>query len=606
MKKFSRRDLLKVLSTTGVIGVSGVMGARLISEVTNSILKKFIGEAQSKYLKNTIEEGPARNLLQVNLGGAPSRWFFDHLLKPSDSDGFISHPWIGTVLSPQNSSNPFDLNMEYKTRKMNGFNFPILWQNLVAQKGGGFRPMADLQSHLLMIRGCNMRVDGHPINSARQVCPMEGDLSITGLVADYARTQIPAISIGRSPATRAFKSAKGLGVVDVPFDHPNYIDYLLSGFYRAGDEVGDKEIIMNAAISAQEVIDSYAASNRPGAEILFNEKKRAQELISRKLSSLTEVFGNLTKKYEDLLMRSMVNRSIGGITDVSWQLPSFPITVPGDKTVFESFGHFHVDQHLIDEDIRNIFKNVHRQALAKQFAVAEFCLMEGLSSSILLAPKDETWNFFDRQVSFKSIAIENIERLYDETQRQTSFRLKNSDRFGRGGNTHISMDTHSVGVLANFHACNQFYLGFSACLLELIDNLKSVPLGGGTLFDDTVIQIASEFEREPQLDPSGTAHSYRAGVTSVLSGIVNGPMTIGNIYVGEEKGEKYGTRGYAAPVDGLSNRVINFQNISSTMSSLLRVPKIVERAQSLVEVKRGEVINLVENGRNIEGYVEEA
>ncbi|MGZ3691332.1 MAG: hypothetical protein ACXVAX_07500, partial [Pseudobdellovibrio sp.] len=149
---------------------------------------------------------------------------------------------------------------------------------------------------------------------------------------------------------------------------------------------------------------------------------------------------------------------------------------------------------------------------------------------------------------------------------------------------------------------NQFYLGLGSCLLELIDRLKATKIENTTLFNETVIQVASEFDRFPTQLGAGTEHNSSAYVTSFFSGIIQQPTVLGNVFVGRPKGGYHaqGTIGDSAPVPSLINHNININNVSSTLSEMLRVPKIVPRAASLVAVKNEKLEPLIEPARNIE------
>lgn len=594
----SRRNALNKMKLATLSAVAA--GTHLIpfQALARSLAATYINEAKSKYLNNKVSAFPARNLFQVNLAGAPSRWYFDHLLKPHDTDRYIAHPGIHTEL--YKSQDGYSFNSHYKTHKMLGYNFPSLWQCNVAKAGGGMRPMQDLQNHMLMIRGAKMFHPGHQVNIARQVCPDQGGLSLTGLVADHSGAMIPAISTGNSPASRAYKSAKGFPVLDIPVDHPNYVNYLFENFLEL--QKSNKNIkndIELAAQEAQSIIQSYTMSNLPGSEVLFNEKFRSNQIIKMKLEHLSEVFSELQKKYTDLMTRSESQKNLNGINDFSLILPKFPLEMNGKKSLEDSLGHFNCEGHYPIIDTREIFEKTNKTVLAKQFALAEFCLTEGLCSSIHAGPQSEARWFSDTKIDFPAFHKEVIIAEYNKQTDKTIFKIKPGSSpviYGSKFNT----DTHFLGALANFHACNKFYLGFSSSLLELVDRLKDIKINNSTLFDETIIHIASEFDRDPDPTLCGTSHNYRAGVTSIVSGIIKKPLVIGNILVGKESGERAGTRGDAAPVKELGNRAIDFRHLSSTLSEVLRVPPIVARAQSLVKEQSGQFVSVIETAKNVE------
>jgi hypothetical protein len=590
MKKIDRRVALKLLATSGLLGGSAYLFQKPFMQIALSVVDKILGPQRSKYLKNNLVESPARNLLQINLGGGPTRWYFDNLLKPNDHDFFVPHPWIGTVLNPQSTQKPLDLSFTYKTKKFGQYNYPLLWDSWVAAPGGRKKKMAELQSNLLMIRGCQMGIAGHPVNIARQVAPVQNSFSITGLVADMSNAPIPSLSVGNNPAARAFKSKKGIADVKIPFDHPNYIDFLLKGFYRTNGISGEELKQKDFALLQAENILSDAYLNGTGEDTLSRKQiKDTYDLVAKSLNKLSDVFESLTNKYEDLFIRTNVNESLSGITDISWSMPRFPVSCAGKKSVLELLGHFHSTDFLISQDFRAIVNGMKIRAMAKQFAIAEFCLTEGLSSSILLGGRTERWHYSDSQIEFDGFLVSDIEEIYDSSLDQTHFSLKENSSSVKA-KQYIDMDTHRTSVYFSYIMANNFYLGFSAALLELRTKLLETRMGSKNLFDETVIQVASEFDREPFSNPSGTEHNLQSGVTSFLSGIIQEPIVIGNIYAGQKEGDLMGTRGYGAPLKSLSGRTIRQPNISSTLSSLLRVPKIIEDAESLITVLKDETV----------------
>lgn len=601
MKKnqISRRKILATAGTLGVLWPSVSPAKQLL----NSMVQGLIKDSRSKVLGNRLTAQPARNLVQFNLYGAPSRWFFDNVLRPSDSDPFLQGAGVYNQISSINSQNPHLSQGSYADLKIRGFNMPHLWQYDVARANGGVRPMSELMSHMLMIRGCNMFFDGHPINCTRQVSPISGDVSITGLVADATNAFIPALNVGQTPASRAFKSRLNMGVVDIPSAHPDYISFILDIYSK--QDVASKQSADSVDADVERALaalHSYSLTNQPGAEVLYNERKRAEKMMRAGIKNLGEVFGPLVAKYEDLFQRSMKLSAIRGVTDQVIPGLSFPCERPGDREVLAGLGSHHAESNLIcSSDLRDMFAQVQSQNLAKQFALAEFALTEGLSSSILLTTPQERGHTLLNLAPVSCYTVDQIEKKFDSIKKISTYSVK-------AGATQVSKkiqllhDSHATGWMTNVIGCNLFYRGFSSCLLELIDRLKAVSVGGGTLFDETVIQYATEFDRMPSDLGAGLTHNELGAVTSLFSGIIQKPTILGNIYVGRDSQNPnpLGTIGTAAPVPTLENKIIGINNISSTLSEMLRVPRIVPRAASLVEVKGAKLTPTIEHARNIE------
>jgi len=596
LSKISRRQSLKAI-TAGAAGAYSLITFSPLKTFAETLARGMVSDATSRNLKNQIFLEPSRKLLHINLSGAPTRWYFDHLLKPSDSHTFVPNPMVCTELLPRVPENPLAVNSVYKTAYMNGYNFPSLWLNDVPMVGGGKRPMADLQKNMLMIRGCDMQIDGHFLNTMKQVTNTQDDLSITGLAADGSKTFMPAISMGSCAATSAFKGRVVRKPIEIPYDHKNYLDFLLAPFY---EKSATESELIEAEEAAMKIIEGAASSNQNGAATLYNEKQQAREIIRKKIRNLNDVYTTLVKKYEDLLVRSFSETRIKGISEFDYTMPRMPLKVSGNvsKEDFTRFlNYYYFAGKTCESDFEHLSKQVTQKKLAQQFAIAEFCLTENLSSSITISPYS-AGSFSDKFFDFIGCDPEHYYRSYDEAGNHTVISRRTEKV--KAVQKDAKFDSHFLGFLPEFWICNYFYLGFSAALLELTDRLKQTKVDNTNLFNETVIHIASEFEREPVLNQfSGTDHNYRAGAVSMISGMVNGPLLVGNIYSDTTDDSRRGTRGDSAPMESLGGKKIDHRNVLSTLSEMLRVERITSRAKSLVEVKNGQVTGVIEKPLNL-------
>ncbi len=609
-KKFSRRSLL--LSGLGLGGISALT-FNPTRELLKSVVRSIIQESRSKYLSNKLEAQEARNFVQFNFYGAPSRWAFDNVLKPSKSDPFLQAPGAYNKINSINDKFPHLSEGLYSDHFIKGFNMPHLWNYEVANSKGGTRPMADLMNNMLIIRGCNPASNAHPLSNAQQVSPVPGDFSITGLVADSTKCFIPAIGIGQTPAIRAFKSPLKTNVINIPSDEADYITYILDVFYKKNGISYRKDSDLDSEIeNALGALKAYSLTNQPGADVLYHERNRAEKLIRQGVKNLDDAFGPLVAKYEELFQRSIKLSSISGVNDSIIPGINFPCEVEGDVDILSALASHHMDNYIIcDPDLRDVFIKIQAENLSKHFALAEFAITEGLSSSILLSSPMERGQTLLGLKQKLTYNVNQIEKSYDPIANLTNLKIqKNAQPTSQELN--LLHDSHGTGWMTNVIGCNLFYRGFSSCLLEFIDKLKGVSIAGGkTLFDETVIQYATEFERIPTKLGSGFGHNDRAHVTSLFSGIIQKPTILGNILVGRKDLSKtqknsnaysrvIGTIGDAAVIPSLENKIININNISSTLSEMLRVPKLVPRAVSLVEVKDSKLKVMIEDARNIE------
>jgi hypothetical protein len=287
----------------------------------------------------------------------------------------------------------------------------------------------------------------------------------------------------------------------------------------------------------------------------------------------------------------------------------FPITVSGKLRRQEILGSHTFDHmsYIANADVREVFSKVKADNLAKSLALGEFVLTEGLSSSILLVPPlhDRGNLLVDIMVQDSMYDASQIEINYSDTANETTIKLKKDAAYTTTQKPIFVTDSHGSGWLTHVIACNLFYRGLSACFLEFIDQMKSKKISGSTsLFDETVFQYATEFERAPTNEGAGTQHNFLGCATSLFSGIIKKPEVIGNIYAGKKIPVNttlpLGTIGTAAPIKALNNRKITISHISSTLSEVLRVPKVSSRADSLVTVENGTLKSKIEPAVNIE------
>ncbi len=593
MSKIGRRQSLK-----GLAGLYSLVAFSPLQSLADTLVNNLVAEATSKHLQNKLSQEPAKRFLHINLSGAPTRWYFDQLLKPFDSDHFVPHPLICTEFTEPDPNNPLLIQTAYKTTKLHGYNFPTLWLNNVPRAGGGSRPMAELLQNLLMIRGCDMKLDGHFVNTLKQVTNNQGDLSTTGLVADRSGLLMPAISMGLCSATQAFRGRLIKKPVEIPYDCENYLDYILSPFYEQPASGND---LVAAEEAAMDAIAQVAVSNHPASGILANERQRTRKLIQKKIRNLNDVYEGLVKKYDDLLTRTHGVKSIRGISDFKYDFPELPLNVKGEVkgTDLEDFLRYYTLRGKVCESKFSEMQNaIVMKKMAQQFAIAEFCLTENLSSSVTISPF-AAWSYSDNLFSYPSCKQSEYKVEYDKVSGQ-SIISRDPVKF-KTVTVDVPFDTHLIGFQYEFLFSNYFYLGFSAALLELTDRLKEVKYENKNLFDETVIQIASEFGREPIRDPKkGTSHSPCGGSSSFISGMVKKPMLVGNISTDSKSPVRRGTRGEAAPMESLDSKNMDHRNVLSTVTALVGVDRIVARSAPLVEVKNGEVVGVIESPKNVQ------
>lgn len=576
MNRLSRR---KFLALGGLAGLSQLFWFDPFRQLARTIVR---GSSQPESI---------RSYVQFNLYGAPSRWFFDQVLRPRDSDAFI--PAVGMYNRIDSTGGPMATG-SYQDVKLRGFNMPHLWGNEVAAAGGGTRPMADLMNHMLIVRGCDIGTNGHPLANFQQVCPSPFGPSLTGLVADASSRSIPALCVGRAPAADAYRAPRGTSLVSIPHDHPDYISFLLEPFSQASAGGGE------ASSRAAEALAQDLSRANPTLSPLYGDRQRAEKMLKESFGKFSQVFGPLVAKYDDLFHRSLHLSPVAGVTDRPIPGARFPFKGPFSGDPQAAIAPYYLDRKILcGGDLREMFLRARCNYLAKQFAIAEFALTERLSSSILLTSPDplEQANYILTELdAFDYTRLDELLEEQNAAAGQSIYRSGPIVRQGAGYK--LLHDSHETGWLVNTVSCTMFFRGFASCLAELIDRLKAAPgQSAGSLFEETVLHVASEFDRYPKSEGARFTHSPRAHVTSFFSGLIPEPAILGNIKVGN-KSKPEGTMGFAAPVKELGSAV-SLQNIASTVSEMVGVAKIDPEARSLVSVNRNRLEPTLPPGRNV-------
>ncbi|MCB0393103.1 MAG: DUF1501 domain-containing protein, partial [Bdellovibrionales bacterium] len=193
---------------------------------------------------------------------------------------------------------------------------------------------------------------------------------------------------------------------------------------------------------------------------------------------------------------------------------------------------------------------------AEQFALVEFVVTNDLSRSITICPR-----------SISGIMI-------------------------NGGRANMIFDQHNVGCIISYYLNSMYYRALSACLLELIEILKSQGK-----FQDTVIDVGGEFNRNPRNNGSGADHGSAGGSMALYTGMLNSPMVLGNIY--RDRGGNYsGTWGQGAPISQYGIP-LDIGHWGSTIATLLGVPSPVTARPSIVSVNGNTITSNIEQAKQV-------
>jgi hypothetical protein len=137
--------------------------------------------------------------------------------------------------------------------------------------------------------------------------------------------------------------------------------------------------------------------------------------------------------------------------------------------------------------------------------------------------------------------------------------------------------------------CNTVWFHHVATgIYELIQSLKAA-----NVFNDTVIQISSEFSRIPRTDQVGSDHASDTGQVTLFSGAVKQPLILGNVSIGKSTGYT-GSIGKASTIrhDG-GDTILTWEHAVSTVAAVLRVPSPTGNFRPVVADQNGTIVPLV-------------
>jgi hypothetical protein len=324
---------------------------------------------------------------------------------------------------------------------------------------------------------------------------------------------------------------------------------------------------VEAAIDqALQRMSASAADKNKFLPSTFATRFNAKKMMMKQFGNLQASYNTLVAKYRNLINRSFAaegNLSLVGVDD-----RAIPGLGTGPYRVLEN-------EFLTGSDIRTITNSgTGIDQLAEGMAVAEFMLIQGLSSSVNI----QSGQF--------------LKAHYQSTINPTN----NAVRTNVSPNH--TMDVHFTGSHVGTILFSRYYRAVSACLFELIGNLKSAPAGNGrSIFDQTVMTVTSEFNRLPRTDASGADHGWQGSNFTIFSGMVDKLTVVGNVKTTD--GSKRGTWGLAAPLDELNGREAIIGNAASTVAAMTEVKSPTPNDQSFVYKEKGKVRLAVKSVKNV-------
>lgn len=553
-------------------------------ELINRLFGILLGGLGSGALKATETLGVSRkNYILFSLYESPPRWLFDLLLAPQSTDEVISNPMIGTQFIKKGQ----DFEIVNKLIDWKNWRVPSLWDELIPTSQGHEVKLGSIFDQSLIIRGCDMNQDGHDVNSMKLEAPALGKISLGGVLADLSNSFFPAIGMAGKEAEKqksvvsAFRSPNGLRAfaINESLSDVEYIEQLLNPFL-------DKEDQFKAASSTEKeffnLLNHYVLKTSNDRK---HYKSEIDRLKSLPLSDIIKYFKSSKQKYEKLVSKARTDKSISGVFDHEIRGVKLPITLKlkeGDKypRVENYLGIYRNDDLIVgDQDLREIFNEATIESIGAQMAMAETVLKYDLSKVILIN--------IDPLVNLKfksSYHLEDIEHQLDGDM--VTFKVKSgvsknkiNEQFA------LNTDAHNVGSIISLLGFSLYFKIFATCVREFINVLNSeFDEQGKSLFQKSVLHLASEFERIPKKNLCGSDHGWNGHTSTIISGLFNELHVIGNIYVNNIKNEKEGkndmagTWGEGAPLPGV-DRIMRYNDVVSTIAGFLDIPSPVGGAK---------------------------
>ena len=560
--------------------------------LVDGVINGFIESAKA----DTVA-GTDKKYVALLMPGAPERACLDLCLNPY-SDSAVQH-MRSNVNTVADGIVANDVPLRYTTTKVAGangkmVNVPIIWNSDVANAAGGNSALRGLLANALIVQGVDMRIDGHELNIARQLRPVEGGPSTDGMLAAKSTCLAPAIFYGPldggsgNGSLRAMYGTKdGKAVRAVPWSSekqslndgqmPDLVRTLIQPVLdRASsgsapgsadsltDEFRARRQLASTTIEyAMSVLSAYSTSNAPGAANLYKLRNSAADAFSANLFGVVEDYNSNVARYRNLARRSfsMAQNQICGLTRDVPNLASsaFPMkeykvgsstrTCRSDLVTDPEKGY-----SSEFDSLQWVLENAIVPALAEQFAAAETLLKNNISSSVVFG----TDGMLARQM-----------------------RLRRPD--GSIDNGHMAwVDCHTHGAFISMlgHAYSHYTM--LTLMNEFVARLKTLGL-----WNKTLIHIGADFLRDSAYDGFGTGHYPQGNVMTLLSGMLPPLQVIGNL------DNSLGRAGNTV-FEGVAQK-LTIGHFTSTVSTILGVDSPSANFHSLVSPK-GSGYDIVDPG----------
>jgi len=535
MKKINRRDFLKY----------GFHGSALAMSPLNIIANLILSGAHNR---SYAAEGQSPRYFLIHQPYAPSRWMFDLLLNPFGDPNFKANRQMGTALNLAGADQRYS-SAQYKLERQGGIDVPPIWGfNLPTSTTGSTRKLAALIPNMLHLRGIDTKNPSHEISKDYLFAPVGATKTVSALASETSSDPIPGVAlhpqlIANRVNTYNFKSSSGAsGVI---LNDQNYIKQLTDAFSWP-EKSAPKGTEFEKATGAlqqelakfQADIDKELSSGNPQYNLVLGSRRDMRTLLSSGFGDPVEAWNRLLAKYRQIIRATLSGKSFPGINDQKVG------AAPGaGRQVTHLLNNMIPDE----SDLRTILDpdSVVVRGMAELFAAAEYIFVNNLSSSV----------------------VGNHEHIIGITNSKYPV---------------LDPDQHFWGSVTTTYFNTMMFSALGACLLEFVETLKSKGL-----FDSSLIEIASEFNRTPKAADGGADHGFEGASSIMFSGAIKGPIIIGNIQQEDTAGNYAGsTWGKGAPNAELGGSPLSPSQRASTIASFFGVPSPTASARSTIKKER--------------------
>jgi hypothetical protein len=522
-----------------------------------------------------------RNYVNVWAAGAPCRYGFDHWMA-TGGESIIANPMVATSLKAS-GGNYVESAYTNSCTAANGLKVPDFFNHSVTLSSGP-KPLKDLLNNMMVIRGYGTGSDGHTSNAILQTYPLSGAASLDGAIADSSNLALSTVSYPNRGLV--FSSKKGKGVSVVGGLKP--VHYLMQAFSdlsnpKARDLVKRHDQLISAFRSR---LRSLSEQRGPASTALSSDVDHAQRLMREGLAELDGFWEPAVKRYQSIIDGAVRTLDLPGLSDkpILFQRANVPNFKQFSLAVFYYEGNATSELYLPQDgtDLRTMLASATMKSWAEGLAMTEFLIRKGWCKSI-------------------DLMLPPVEELQLASNTFTDSAFTTPAPMNRTGRCYSYHDMHASGAVTMLLITTALFRGFSAGIMELANQLKTVKSGSTDAWQNTIVHLTGDFGRSARSEGSGSDHGFNQMVTSVYSGAINGPICVGNISR-EGAGAGYdGTQGIRAPIEGYNQPLPTPLMAASTIAEALRLrvhnpfknladPLVKETSGKIIGLAKGKVV----------------